>query len=64
MVDALKMFPGPIFELHISNVHRREAMYHRSLVSPVATAVLIGLGADGYRVAIEAMLRRLEAAGG
>ena len=64
VVDALKMFPGPIFELHISNVHRREAMYHRSLVSPVATAVLIGLGADGYRVAIEAMLRRLEAAGG
>ncbi|HYF59099.1 MAG TPA: type II 3-dehydroquinate dehydratase [Burkholderiaceae bacterium] len=64
VLDALKMFPGPIFELHISNVHRREPIYHRSLVSPVATAVLMGLGADGYRVAIEAMLRRLAADGG
>ncbi len=63
IVDALKMFAGPVFELHISNVHRRESMYHRSLVSPVATSVLIGLGADGYRVAIEAMIRRLGAAG-
>jgi 3-dehydroquinate dehydratase-2 len=62
IVDALKMFPGPVFELHISNVHRREAMYHRSLVSPVATAILIGLGADGYRAAVEAMVRRLDAA--
>lgn len=61
IVDALKMFPGPVFELHISNVHRREAMYHKSLVSPVATAILIGLGADGYRVAVDAMLRRLQA---
>ncbi len=59
LVDALKMFPGPVFELHISNVHRREAMYHRSLVSPVATAVILGLGADGYRAAVEAMVRRL-----
>ena len=64
ILDALNTFDGPVIEVHISNVHRREAMYHRSLVSPVATAVLIGLGADGYRVAIEAMLRRLEAAGG
>jgi len=59
IVDALKMFPGPVFELHISNVHRREAMYHKSLVSPVATAVIMGLGPDGYRTAVEAMLRRL-----
>ena len=62
IVDALKMFPGPVFELHISNVHRREEMYRRSLVSPVASAILIGLGADGYRAAIEAMVRRLNAA--
>lgn len=61
IVDALKMFPGPVFELHISNVHGREAIYHRSLVSPVATAVIMGLGPDGYRTAVEAMLRRLGA---
>jgi 3-dehydroquinate dehydratase-2 len=61
IVDALKMFDGPIFELHISNIHRREPMYHRSLVSTVATAILIGLGPDGYRTAVEAMIRRLDA---
>ena len=43
VMDALKMFPGPIFEVHISNIHRREAIYHHSLVSQVATAILIGL---------------------
>ena len=58
IVDALKMFPGPIFELHISNVHRREALYHDSLVSAVATAVIMGLGPDGYRAAVDAMAQR------
>ena len=62
--DALKMFPGPIFELHISNIHRREAVYHNSLVSKVATAVIMGLGPDGYRTAVEAMARRLSASAG
>lgn len=61
IMDALKMFPGPIFELHITNVHKREAVYHNSLMSPVATAVMMGLGADGYRAAVEAMVRRLGA---
>ena len=60
LMDALKMFPGPLFELHISNVHRREALYHNSLVSKVATAVMAGLGPDGYRAAVEAMVRRLD----
>ena len=60
LMDALKMFPGPVFELHISNVHRREALYHNSLVSKVATAVMAGLGPDGYRTAVEAMVRRLD----
>ena len=59
IMDALKMFPGPIFELHITNVHRREAIYHDSLVSRVATAVLMGLGPDGYPTAVAAMVRLL-----
>ena len=59
ILDALKMFPGPIFELHISNVHRRESIYHDSLVSKVATAVMMGLGADGYPTAVAAMVRLL-----
>ena len=57
IVDALKMFPGPIFELHITNVHRREAIYHNSLVSKIATAVIAGLGPDGYPTAVAAMVR-------
>jgi 3-dehydroquinate dehydratase-2 len=55
ILDALKMFPGPIIELHISNIHRREAHYQHSFVSKVATAVIAGLGANGYGVAVRAM---------
>jgi len=55
ILDALKMFPGPIIELHISNIHRREAIYHNSFVSKIATAVIVGLGPNGYRVAMRAM---------
>lgn len=55
IMDALKMFKGPIIELHISNIHRREAVYHNSLMSKVATAVIAGLGPKGYRVAVRAM---------
>jgi len=54
ILDALKMFPGPIVELHISNIHRREAHYHHSYVSQAATAVICGLGAAGYPVAVKA----------
>jgi 3-dehydroquinate dehydratase-2 len=55
VLDALKMFKAPIVELHISNIHRREALYHRSLVSTVATAVIAGLGARGYATAVRAL---------
>jgi 3-dehydroquinate dehydratase-2 len=49
ILDALKMFEGP------SNIHKREPYYHHSYVSKVATAVIAGLGAEGYRVATQAM---------
>jgi 3-dehydroquinate dehydratase-2 len=55
LFDALKMFPGPIIEFHISNVHKREALYHNSLVSKTATVVMAGLGAKGYALAVRAM---------
>jgi 3-dehydroquinate dehydratase-2 len=55
LLDALKMFEGPIVEFHISNIHRREPIYHRSYVSMTATAVMAGLGADGYATAIRAL---------
>jgi 3-dehydroquinate dehydratase-2 len=44
--------------VHISNIHRREALYHHSHVSKVATAVIAGLGAEGYRVAVRAVMMR------
>jgi 3-dehydroquinate dehydratase II len=55
ILDALKMFPGPIIELHISNIHRREPYYHHSYVSKIATAVIAGLGTNGYRMAVRAL---------
>lgn len=56
ILDALKQFPGPIIECHISNIHRREAIYHNSLVSKIATAVIAGLGPQGYPFAVRAMI--------
>lgn len=61
IMDALKMFNRPKIELHISNIHAREAVYHRSLMSPVVTAVVAGLGPKGYGVATRALV---EMAGG
>jgi len=54
LLDSLKMFPGPLIEIHISNIHRRDEIYHKSLVSSVATAVIAGLGARGYVHAVQA----------
>lgn len=59
LMDALKMFDGPKVELHITNVHQREAVYHKSLVSKTATAVMAGFGTDGYLLALEWMAERL-----
>lgn len=61
IMDALKMFSGPIIELHISNIHKREPIYHKSYVSPVATSVIAGLGTNGYRVAVGAMVAMIGA---
>lgn len=61
ILDALKMFPGPVIELHISNIHRREEIYHHSLMSRAATAVIAGLGAEGYETAVQAVVRLVRA---
>src|SRR5690348_14655971 len=60
ILDALKMFHGPIVELHISNIHKREEHYHRSYVSKIATAVIAGLGPDGYEMAVHAIIKMIE----
>ena len=52
IMDALKMFEGPIVEVHISNVHQRESFRHQSYVSLAATGVIAGLGTNGYLLAL------------
>jgi 3-dehydroquinate dehydratase-2 len=63
ILDALKYARMPIIELHISNLHQREAFRHHSLIAAVATATISGLGVDGYPVAVAAMARLLDARG-
>jgi 3-dehydroquinate dehydratase-2 len=53
--DALASFDGPVIELHISNPGAREEFRHRSVLSSVSTAVIAGLGAAGYPLAVQAM---------
>jgi 3-dehydroquinate dehydratase-2 len=55
IADALSSFDGIKIELHLSNTQAREAWRHHSVVSPYVTGVIAGLGAAGYRVAIEAV---------
>lgn len=57
--DALAAFDGPVVELHLSNPQARESWRHTSVVSPVADAVICGLGGAGYRIAIEAVVELL-----
>lgn len=57
--DALAMFEGPIIEVHLSNTASREAWRHTSVVSPVATGTITGLGATGYELAIDAVAAKL-----
>ena len=52
ILDALKAFDGPIFEVHISNIHRRESFRHHSYVSLAATGVIAGFGVAGYAAAV------------
>jgi 3-dehydroquinate dehydratase-2 len=55
ILDALKMFDGPIVEVHISNIHQRDEHHRHSIISTVATGVICGLGAYGYLAAIDAI---------
>jgi len=58
--DALRMLDVPIMEVHLSNIHAREAFRHHSYVSAVATGVICGLGPAGYRFAILALAEKLK----
>jgi 3-dehydroquinate dehydratase-2 len=60
LLDALKASELAIIEVHITNIHRREAIYHKSLVSLAALGVICGLGPLGYDLAITALAERLK----
>lgn len=56
--DALASLSAPIIEVHISNVYKREAFRHHSVVAPVATGQIAGLGWRGYLLALEWLLEQ------
>jgi 3-dehydroquinate dehydratase-2 len=62
LADALAAFDGVKVEVHLSNVHAREAWRRTSVVSPYVDGTIAGLGADGYRLAVEAVVARLSGA--
>jgi 3-dehydroquinate dehydratase-2 len=61
ILDALKLSELPVIEVHISNIHAREAFRHHSYISAAATGVIVGLGPAGYVYAIDALAAILAA---
>lgn len=56
--DAIKGSSLPVIEVHISNVHAREAFRHHSYISPAAAGIVVGFGVDGYVLGIEGLVRK------
>ena len=63
ILDALNTFEPPVIEVHISNVHKREAFRHHSYVSLRADGVIAGLGTQGYLLALRRLARLIDQAG-
>ncbi|MBB3289735.1 MULTISPECIES: type II 3-dehydroquinate dehydratase [unclassified Rhizobium] len=61
ILDALNTFEGPVIEIHISNVHKRESFRHHSFVSHRADGVIAGLGTEGYQLGIRRVATMLKA---
>lgn len=58
IADAISAVELPVMEVHLSNVHARESFRHHSYISPVAAAVFIGAGINGYGYAIDQLATR------
>jgi 3-dehydroquinate dehydratase-2 len=63
VLDAVKILREPVIELHITNIHQRDEIYRHSLISTVASAVICGLGINGYEIALRAMALTLREIG-
>ena len=59
ILDALQAFEGSVVEVHLSNIHRREAYRHATFSSKAATGVICGLGREGYLLALRAVASRV-----
>lgn len=59
ILDALQAFEGPVVEVHITNIHRREAFRHHSYISARADAMIAGCGTQGYLLALQYLARQL-----
>jgi 3-dehydroquinate dehydratase II len=55
ILDALHAFDGPVIEVHISNIHKRETFRHHSVLSGRADGVIVGCGTEGYLLALRRM---------
>ncbi len=60
ILDALNTFEGPVIEIHISNVHKRETFRHHSFVSGRADGVIAGFGTQGYQLALRRVARLID----
>jgi 3-dehydroquinate dehydratase-2 len=56
ILDALTLSGLPVIEVHITNIYAREEFRHHSVISKIAKGVICGLGIDGYRLAMQAMV--------
>jgi 3-dehydroquinate dehydratase-2 len=57
--DAIVVLGVPIIEVHLSNIHKREAFRHKSLMADVVTGQIVGLGVTGYYLALQALAEKL-----
>ena len=55
LADCIRAISAPVVEVHISNVHQREAFRHQSIIAAACLGVICGFGLDGYRLAIESL---------
>jgi 3-dehydroquinate dehydratase-2 len=61
ILDALSAYDGPVVEVHLSNIHKREAFRHHSFVSSRADGVIAGFGGQGYEFALRRIARLVDA---
>ena len=62
VLDAIKLVDCPVIEVHISNIHRREATWRaKSIITQVATGIVSGLGVAGYELAVRHLIERAAA---